>query len=171
MTCASLAGVRLYLILPSTFLSNLNSIPSVLRSFAISLRLVPSFIADTGSALPVIYLFKLSITLLNHSNNSFTFNKKGLLGVVSYSLLKCLDNACVTISRSLSVSLKFLVVLLYASSICWANSGKVLTDSSNKPLNNSSFSILIASIKGCNISSIAISSVTLPLIKYAVPST
>ena len=46
-----------------------------------------------------------------------------------------------------------------------SNIKKIRTNTLNNVLNNSGLSILIASINGCNISSIAVSSVTLPLTK------
>ena len=112
LICINLAGDKLYLSLPSTLFSSLNWIPSVLSSLATSLSVVLGLIADTGRSLPVIYWFKFSITPLNHSITSLTFAKKLFVGVVSYSFLKCLDNAFVTISIFISVSLKFLVLLL-----------------------------------------------------------
>ena len=158
-------GDRANLTLPSTLLFNLNWMPSVFNSFAISDIVACELITSTVKGLPVIYSFRLLIIFLNHSNNSLILFWNLVVGVPSNSFLKYLASPWVTISKSLSTWLKFLVFSLYSALICWTITGKLVVTSPKRLLNNSSFSTLTASINGCNISSIAVSSVTLPFIK------
>ena len=100
------SGLKEYFTLISLRILRSKLIPSVFKSFAMSLKVAVELIWETGIDPPVISSWKLLITDLNHSNASLTKLIKEVVGLVSYSFLKCLDKAWVTISISLSWSLK-----------------------------------------------------------------
>ena len=95
-----------YFTLMSVRILRSKSIASVFKSFAMSLNVAVELICEIGIDPPVISSCKLLTTDLNHSNASLTKLIKEVVGLVSYSFLKCLARAWVTISISLSSLLK-----------------------------------------------------------------